>query len=91
LGLQAHVEPIADGRSNARVTADDRVDDPEPCDILMVGHLDTVPADLRDGRWTPFAGQISVGLRDRGDLLGPVGVVGHRFFRRWWQRVGCVG
>ncbi|MCO1660618.1 M20/M25/M40 family metallo-hydrolase [Pseudonocardia humida] len=59
-GLAARVEPVADGRSNVRVTAGDRpaVDGPEPCDVLLVGHLDTVPADPTGWTVEPFAGRV---------------------------------
>jgi succinyl-diaminopimelate desuccinylase len=77
-GLHAHVEPIADGRSNVRVTADDRVNDPEPCDVLMVGHLDTVPADPAGWTLDPFAGQIvdgNVWGRGSVDMKGGLGAM----------------
>ena len=55
-GLAARVEPVADGRSNVHVTTGDpAVDGP---DVLMVGHLDTVPADPAGWTVDPFAGQV---------------------------------
>jgi succinyl-diaminopimelate desuccinylase len=53
-GLDAQVEPVAEGRSNVRVTAGA----PAACDVLMVGHLDTVPADPAGWTVEPFAGQV---------------------------------
>jgi len=63
-GLAARVEPLADGRSNVRVTAGEQaaVDSPEPCDVLMVGHLDTVPADPAGWTLDPFAGRVVDGI-----------------------------
>jgi len=55
-GLAARVERVADGRSNVHVTTGDaEADGP---DVLMVGHLDTVPADPAGWTVDPFAGRL---------------------------------
>jgi acetylornithine deacetylase/succinyl-diaminopimelate desuccinylase-like protein len=79
-GLGARVEPVTDGRSNVRVTAGDpvAVDGPEPCGVLMVGHLDTVPADPAGWTLDPFAGQVvdgSVWGRGSVDMKGGLGAM----------------
>lgn len=73
-GLDARVEPVADGRSNVRVTAGDT----EACDVLLVGHLDTVPADPAGWTRDPFAGQVVDGAvwgRGSVDMKGGLGAM----------------
>jgi acetylornithine deacetylase/succinyl-diaminopimelate desuccinylase-like protein len=75
-GLVAHVEPVAEGRSNVHVTTGDRaVDGP---DVLMVGHLDTVPADPTGWTRDPFAGLVvdgNVWGRGSVDMKGGLGAM----------------
>jgi acetylornithine deacetylase/succinyl-diaminopimelate desuccinylase-like protein len=54
------------------------VDGPEPCGVLMVGHLDTVPADPAGWTLDPFAGQVvdgSVWGRGSVDMKGRLGAM----------------
>lgn len=75
-GLAARVERVADGRSNVHVTTGEpAVDGP---DVLMVGHLDTVPADPAGWTVDPFAGRVvdgSVWGRGSVDMKGGLGAM----------------
>jgi len=75
-GLAARVERVADGRSNVHVTTGDPAADGP--DVLMVGHLDTVPADPAGWTVDPFAGQVvdgSVWGRGSVDMKGGLGAM----------------
>ena len=75
-GLAARVERVADGRSNVHVTTGEpAVDGP---DVLMVGHLDTVPADPAGWTVDPFAGRVvdgNVWGRGSVDMKGGLGAM----------------
>ena len=80
-GLAAEADPVAEGRDNVRVGLRPSQGDDQgrPLDVLLAGHLDTVPAS--PAHWTadPFGGVVadgavwgrgSVGMK--GGLAGPI-------------------